>query len=215
MSRLPTVIALTAGGLFALLALLEKYAPGIARMYDPAAAHALVALQAYAWAELVVGITALGNTPSIVAVTMAAVFLLRKDRHAALRTLLAVAGSALSVELVKLWVARPRPEVQYWIDALTSFSFPSGHAASAMALYGSLALVILVRFRSRSLRALGVAIAFALITGIGLSRLILGAHFLSDVLGGYLLGIAWIALSYVLMKASPSVRYRMRVSNSH
>ena len=75
----------------------------------------------------------------------------------------------------------------------TSFSFPSGHSSVAIAFYGALALVLarlLPRWRARLALALAAA---ALVAVIGLSRLYLGVHYLSDVLAGFAAGLAWFS----------------------
>lgn len=71
-------------------------------------------------------------------------------------------------------------------------SFPSGHALGSMVVYGMLALVLLPMFRSRW-RPWFLALAGGIVLLIGFSRIALGVHFLSDVVAGWLLGIAWIS----------------------
>ena len=82
------------------------------------------------------------------------------------------------------------PTSAYYVER--SFSFPSGHATLAAAFYGFLAYAIVRDAPARGQRA-GVAGALLmLVVAIGLSRMYLGVHFLSDVLGGYLLGLTWL-----------------------
>jgi len=103
-----------------------------------------------------------------------------------------------------LWFAlsrffnRPRPPIQMDVVAITDPSFPSGHVLSAVLLYGLLAYLLIPRMPSRFWRWF-VAIGLTLvIVFIGLSRLLIGSHYLSDVIAGYAVGIAWAGLVYTL-----------------
>jgi undecaprenyl-diphosphatase len=70
-------------------------------------------------------------------------------------------------------------------------SFPSGHALTSAAVYGTLAFLVVRAGRTRRMRRATLAGAGLLILGIGLSRLYLGVHYPSDVIAGYLAGFAW------------------------
>jgi len=88
----------------------------------------------------------------------------------------------------------PRPELlihNYAID--DSFSFPSGHAISATSFFGFLALVLLQRFKSTSIRSSILFLAAALIFLICFSRIYIGVHRPSDVLAGIMAGVIWLA----------------------
>ena len=115
------------------------------------------------------------------------------------RTAVAVAvsaagGIALS-NIVKLIVNRPRPGLVHLVH-VTSSSFPSGHATQAAAILPALALAVV---------ALGVPRTAAfVVTGlaaiaIGVSRVLLGVHYPSDVIAGWLLGGTWFALTYLVL----------------
>lgn len=108
-------------------------------------------------------------------------------------TLLAVtmAGRLFS-ELQKYEVARVRPAFEPHLVLVKSSSFPSGHSASSMIFYLTLALVLTHRGRWRHLAAAG-AILLALL--IGLSRVMLGVHWPSDVIGGWVFGLLWVLLT--------------------
>ncbi len=101
-------------------------------------------------------------------------------------------GGGIVDTLVKLAVGRPRPELDQPITTAFNHSFPSGHSMQAVVCYGALLLVFLPLMGERLRRsAIGATIVLAL--AIGVSRLALGVHFVSDVLGGYVLGAAWLA----------------------
>jgi len=92
---------------------------------------------------------------------------------------------------VKILVDRPRPVVDHPVATAWGKSFPSGHAMSSTVTYGALLLTFLPVLPGRR-RAAAVVATAALVLVIGSSRLILGVHFLTDVIGGYVLGLAWL-----------------------
>jgi membrane-associated phospholipid phosphatase len=108
-------------------------------------------------------------------------------------------GGGLVDTAVKVAVGRPRPELEQPIAEAFNHSFPSGHAMQAVVCYGALALVFLPRFEARGRRWILVGTA-VLALAIGVSRLALGLHFVSDVLGGYVLGAAWLAGSVAVFE---------------
>jgi undecaprenyl-diphosphatase len=95
---------------------------------------------------------------------------------------------------VKVLVARPRPVLSDPVAQAFGKSFPSGHAFTSTVVYGALLLVFLPVLASR-LRPWAVGAYTVLVGGIAFSRLALGVHFLTDVLGGVVLGAAWLAAS--------------------
>lgn len=100
----------------------------------------------------------------------------------------ALGGAGIGNALLKLVFRRDRPEIAF-LD-LDTYSFPSGHAAAASATFTVLAY-LLGRGRPRSAQVgLGLA-AFGLVALVGFSRLYLGVHYLSDVLAGTSVGLAW------------------------
>ena len=91
-------------------------------------------------------------------------------------------------------IARPRPDVALHLADIADASFPSAHAAGAMALYPLLGLLLGMLLSRRAGQA-GAAAGVALALLVGLTRLVLGVHWPSDVLAGWLLGgvVAWFA----------------------
>jgi len=107
-------------------------------------------------------------------------------------------GSAILTPSFKAMFARPRPPIEV-VTPITnpdSFSFPSGHALSAMVFYTSLALIAAQLGRPRLKRAL-IALAFVMVPLMGITRVYLGVHYPSDVIGGWTLGSAWVWLAYL------------------
>jgi len=128
--------------------------------------------------------------------TVLAVVLLLIRRRTRLAIYLAVTGlgAALLDPSLKALVGRVRPVVADPIAYGHGNSFPSGHTLGSTIVYGALTLVFLALVRHRW-RVWFVAAIGLLVFAIGLSRIALGVHFLSDVIGGWLLGLAWISVT--------------------
>ncbi|NIR60497.1 MAG: phosphatase PAP2 family protein [Gammaproteobacteria bacterium] len=143
--------------------------------------------------RLMVLVTELADWEIYVPITAVLLAWLALRRHwtAAGYWLAAVAMGALITHSLKWLVAAPRPREQ--VADLATFAFPSGHAAMSTVVYGFLA-VLAAKELSPQRRWIPYVLAAALITPIALSRLYLGVHWLTDVLGGVALGVAWIAL---------------------
>lgn len=105
-------------------------------------------------------------------------------------------GSSLLNTLVKAIVDRQRPKLTDPVALEHGLSFPSGHAQGALVGYTMLLIVFLPMLRGAWRRAAFTAAAIAILA-IGFSRVALGVHYFSDVLGGFLLGAVWVALMMV------------------
>lgn len=113
---------------------------------------------------------------------------------AAVLVLVASAGTWLLANALKLMVARGRPEVGQMLIHADGYAFPSGHAAQGVATYGALAYLAAERAARRRRRLLAWTAALLIAGLIGFSRLYLGVHWLTDVLAGWALGSAMLAL---------------------
>ena len=106
--------------------------------------------------------------------------------------LIVVGGQVIIVNLIKFAVARARPDIDP-LAVATGASFPSGHTTAAAAFYAAMALV-LGRGRSPRHRSVLVGAAVGIAVGVGATRVLLGVHWLSDVVGGLALGWSWFAI---------------------
>ena len=143
------------------------------------------------------------ETLTVVGLVGAAV-LARQRRWPLLGTwLVAVAGTAVLDHLLKRLFARPRPFFEHPLLVESSYSFPSGHAMGALVVYGMLAYFAVLALRVWKWRVGAVFAAALLVMLIGLSRMYLGVHYLSDVAAGYAAGGVWLS---VLITAAETVR---------
>lgn len=140
---------------------------------------------------LVRGATLLGGLALLAPFTLivAAGLALHGDRRRALWLLLTVATGRLAVEAAKLACARGRPPLAGRLDDVSSFSFPSAHAAGTLLVW--LALAMLFERRRRLL----LPLAFAMAATIGWTRLALGVHWPGDVIGGFGLALFWAGMA--------------------
>jgi undecaprenyl-diphosphatase len=115
----------------------------------------------------------------------------------------------LDVGLKELF-ARARPQAFFdYYRTPESYSFPSGHALFAVCFFGGLAVLLSHRLRGRFAQILVWTIALVLIVLIGMSRVYLGVHYPTDVIGGFAVGTVWVA--FVALGDRLAERRRLRV----
>ena len=145
-------------------------------------------------------ITSLGSTPitCLVILLTAILCAVVRQPYILVGLLISTIGSTTFTFLSKMAFQRSRP-----IDILLmehTYSFPSGHATISIALYGFLAYMA-IRFSQsfiRQVRILSLAVLLCLF--IGLSRIVLNEHYLSDVMGGFLVGTLWLTIAISMME---------------
>jgi undecaprenyl-diphosphatase len=109
--------------------------------------------------------------------------------------------SSFASDLMKAAFARPRPSLVPHLDAVNNLSFPSGHATSAMVVYLFLALVVPPEQRARWMIPMMI-----LAVATGVSRMMLGVHYPSDVIGGWMLGGAFALAAVAILRRVEGVR---------
>jgi undecaprenyl-diphosphatase len=138
--------------------------------------------------------TFLGSSPVLAALVGLAVVLLivRRRRMEAVFIVIALVGTLVLNDWLKLIFQRPRPGFA-WAEVWPETGFPSGHSMSSFVVYLGIALLIW-RLVVRRAGTLAFVLGIALTLSVGISRIYLGAHWLSDVIGGYLAGALWLLL---------------------
>lgn len=116
----------------------------------------------------------------------------RRDWFHVWAVALVTGGGLLLSTILKFTFHRARPLTAAEFMTHPSYSFPSGHAMNSMITYGFLAFLLLARVQELSRRLLIILVALIVIGAIGFSRVYLGVHFVSDVVGGWLAGTAWL-----------------------
>lgn len=150
--------------------------------------------------EAGLAVSSLGGTDLVMPVTALAALalLVLRQWRGAFTLVCAVLATQAVVHLIKILVERPRPAANDGLASASGFSFPSAHSATSMALYATLGLLAASACPGRGLRNAVLACAAGLVAAIGISRLVLGAHYPIDVLGGWLTGAALAGASWLL-----------------
>ena len=148
-------------------------------------------------------ITRLGSSIALYGFTglMVAWLLWRRYWRAVVHWLVAIAGVALLTQAAKHYTMVSRP-----IESLTSvlgYAFPSGHASLSLVVFGFLAVIVAREVPPRW-RWIPYSVAFFPVVAISFSRVYLGAHWLSDILGGWSLGLVWITLLGIAYRGHPA-----------
>lgn len=149
-------------------------------------------------------VTALGaGTVVWTVVVIASAFLWgTRHRFSAVLLWVAMVGSALISSSLKAFFDRPRPDLFPWRAPYAGeSSFPSGHSMTAMVAYFTLAYLIARLEPTRALKRFTFFVATVIILAVGISRMYLGVHYPTDVIGGFFTGLAWAAFAALAMEA--------------
>ncbi|PZO15114.1 MAG: phosphatase PAP2 family protein [Leptolyngbya foveolarum] len=150
--------------------------------------------------KVMVFITNIGDPHTVVPLTVIAFVFLLVNRQRLAATFFAInaAGGVALSYFLKLAFSKPRP--QLWNSAIeeVTYSYPSGHALGSMVIYGFLSYVLAKMYPRYS--AAIYTFAVLMIVSIGFSRLYLGVHWPTDILGGYGIGFLWITACISLLR---------------
>ena len=143
-------------------------------------------------------VTTLANVRVIIvfATILSLILWVRRKKEFILPFWVTLSGSTLFYTITKLIVHRPRPELAYYAER--GFSFPSGHSTIAVAFYGFVAYILFRRKHHWKMKANVVFWGLLTILAIGFSRIYLCVHYLSDVMGGYMMGALWLIIGIIL-----------------
>jgi undecaprenyl-diphosphatase len=153
-------------------------------------------------------VTALGGVTVLTLLTVGgvAMLLMHGRRYQAIVFGGTVILAQATAEILKHFVGRERPMIVPQHDLVYSSSFPSGHAMMAPVAYLTLAAILSAGDRRRSVKVLMLATAALLMIAVGVSRVYLGVHWPTDVLGGWTLGLAIASASAFVLHATAPVR---------
>ena len=144
-------------------------------------------------------ITKLSGTIFLITVAvLVLVFIKNKKQGLAVAVNLALAP--LTNQIVKQFFRRPRPDLSFRLIEETGFSFPSGHSMTSMAFYGFFIYLVYNNVKNKTVKRLLITLLSLVILSVGFSRIYLGVHYTSDVLGGFAEGIAYLVLFTTVCK---------------
>jgi membrane-associated phospholipid phosphatase len=197
----PTLIVFAvAAGLFLVIALAIALSTSLAAL-DAKAGTWLHVRATPLVSNAMVAVSFLGAPTTLTIVAVAgSLLLLYRRRHSEAVTLSAVVlGGNLLNFCLKHLIQRGRPVFDDPIFSLPTYSFPSGHAMASTVFYGLLSIYALVNARQRYAASVAVAAAVFMVALVSFSRVYLGLHYLSDVVGGIAEGVAWLALCFAAL----------------
>ena len=167
--------------------------------FDSAAINFMHELRSPVLTFFLRGITELGGAIVIGLATVALFFAIKNKRLS-----FAILGNILGVLIVnqvfKFLIQRPRPDVAHRLIEQSGYSFPSGHSMMATVFYGFLTYLLYRSKLNKSVKIIILIMVLFLILLIGISRIYLGVHYTSDVIGGFLWGSTLLILIIVLTK---------------
>jgi membrane-associated phospholipid phosphatase len=157
-------------------------------------------------AEVIVVLTDAGSVPFTLALSMLLLiwFAVRRYRWRILALLLTMGAGQGVLWLLKAQFGRARPETRYYTPE--GASFPSGHTFTATVFYGFCIFLTWRHLSGRPAQFAATALMILLILSVGVSRLLLGVHWVSDVLGGLTLGMAWLTFSLIATRSLRAAR---------
>lgn len=144
------------------------------------------------------GVTQLGSSIGLaILLLITCLLLLKFKRKAEALWLLVNVGliASLGNYLIKFLFQRPRPSIEHLVYA-NHYSFPSGHSMASILFYGTLIIISQLVIKNKIVCLISQLILGSLILLIGLSRVYLGVHYPTDIIGGYLLGLSWLLATY-------------------
>jgi len=147
-------------------------------------------------------ITNLGSTFFILfisALISIILIFLRKYRYL-LILISAILGEEAITYFIKHLIKRTRPEILAHLTQASGFGFPSGHSFAAVTLYSLLAYFLTKEIKNKKIKIFIWILALSIIFLIGFSRVYLGVHWITDVLGGFMMAFIWIELVIFIFK---------------
>ena len=143
-------------------------------------------------------ITNFGGATCLITITILLLIIV-KNKKIGLLTLTNLVTITILNQVLKFILRRPRP-TEFRIINETGYSFPSGHSMISMAFYGFLIYLIYKNINNKYLKTTLIIILSLLIIAIGISRIYLGVHYVSDVIGGFLISISYLIVYIKLIK---------------
>lgn len=155
-------------------------------------------------------ITNLGSAYTLIAISIVSFIFIKNKKIGKCITANLIISTVLN-QILKNIVQRPRPE-EYMIIKENGYSFPSGHSMVSMAFYGLIIYLIWKNMKNVKLKYMLCGLISILIPLIGFSRIYLGVHYTSDVLGGFAISIAYLIFYISLVKTYLNIEKKEKIN---
>lgn len=165
---------------------------GIINTIDSSIYNTIVRLMNTNLTFIMTFISHLGSAVTLITLVIGGVLLLKNKKHSRLIALNLILVFVLN-RLLKLIIARPRPEVLKLAEA-GGYSFPSGHAMISFGFYGFLIYLVYKNISNKKIKYPLIIFLSILILLIGISRIYLGAHYATDIIGGFAIGFVYLVV---------------------
>lgn len=150
-------------------------------------------------------ITSFGSALFIISCLISIAVLVRNKKYFKI-FFFAILGGVIFNNLMKLIIQRPRPTNTLLLSYEKTYSFPSGHSMMSMIFYGLLIYYVILFVKNKLIRNLLVSFFSLLILFIGISRIYLGVHYVTDVLAGFVFGFIFLVCFIKFLKKEKSVK---------
>lgn len=181
--------------------------------FDKQVTKSVLSYRSPALTQYFVVITKMGNAYSYLVIvglyTIISCFVLKKFNYL-IQITSVLCLSALSNSVIKHLVNRPRPEIEHLVT-VKSLSYPSGHAMVAIAFYGFFAYLFYKQNLPGFVKLLIGLVLLFLVLSIGVSRVYLGVHFPSDVIGGFIAGAIWVVFCIIVFNLIKTIKQRFKI----
>ena len=146
-------------------------------------------------------------SPIVIITALLCIFLLFKDRRIFLQFFTLTLFTKVINVLIKNIIQRPRPSLSTTLSIETGYSFPSAHTMVATVFFGFIIYLVVKNVKNKKLRNYSVALLSLIIFLIGISRIYLGVHYATDVIGGFIIGllILFIFIKLVYKKSNKNI----------
>lgn len=193
-------LVIVVGGINLFVELTSRVKKEMMGDFDEQATDYIVSYRNSGLTDYFVFVTDVGDVKGYLVILIATVMLsfifFKKWKYVAQITLVLILAT-LSNMMLKRFIDRARPEIEHLVSVKT-LSYPSGHAMSSMAFYGFLIYLVYKIKMNHLLKAVILITLTVLILSIGISRIYLGVHFPSDVIGGWIAGLIWVFFCIII-----------------
>lgn len=166
--------------------------------FDSLITQLVLSLRSAALTDVMIVISMIGSTGVVIGsvIVLGYLVLTKHRKEAVIYSAMVLMGAGINT-LLKFIVQRPRPG-EFALVTETNFSFPSGHSMDSFIFFLTIAYFAFHFTRSKTITTVVTIVSICLVLLIGLSRIYLGVHYPSDVLGGYVAGFIWFTTIIVL-----------------